>query len=904
MLSGNMSDSDDDSSDSSSDFYSKAFTSKDELTASFFSIKPAKLSQVESKDNKDDNDDDDDDDDDFMNVTENNELFSEVVKNLEATQRILVKNEDPKQHSSKDNSSQDIKGTKTDIKMRNISDEINAVLLQGESGAYQFSKNDEDTENEEDVKRPADYTIPKEGVKITLPGTSMFLKKKASKKESDLAAILRRKLKANQVLVEKVSRLCWLAHGFYLNRQANDPEIMTTVVSLVPTNSYPKDKFDLVYLEKFTKWFRNIFTVESIDNDITVNKVTLLKRIAEKKIVNYRELIVLYVAVLRGIGLNCRLIVSLNPPPVKAYADLLPKINAPKKTDQAKEKPRETKTKAKSSKSSSSKEDIKKTDPKKDNDVIQNSDSARKNANLTARKKAAEVLRSKYAYNKKDKDKLNNSIAQSNTAEVRDEKATSTSVQKADLVTSSRNLRSGKLSTAGSSTAKQRSNRNNSLENNQSKTLSSKRKTQTNHSDLSSGEEKGEKEEITNKAKKKRVDSNKTRTVTKSKKKNEKKESVSEDEEETDTKDKIKKTRDVWTEVYVESKGSWIAINVMDGNVDCVAEVYKKANKPVLYVIAYNSEGLIKDVTRRYCPHWLSVTHKQRIDEKWWTETVKYWPEKETTISKQEDELLLQKELEQPLPKTVGECKGHPLYVLVRHLLKYEALYPSDCVPLGHLHNGEAIYSRYCVHTLCSRETWLKKARVVKPKQDPYKIVKALPKYDKLSGMKLKNSALELFGEWQTTEYVPPEAKNGIVPRNEYGNVDLFKQCMLPKGTVHINLPGLNRIARKLNIDCASAVVGFNFGCMGAVPAIEGFVVCAEYEDTLRDAWETEQVEAAKRATEKREKRVYGNWRKLIKGLLIREKLSQKYEFLSEAKADQSSKRPKQRKGTVKKSKM
>lgn len=90
---------------------------------------------------------------------------------------------------------------------------------------------------------------------------------------------------------------------------------------------------------------------------------------------------------------------------------------------------------------------------------------------------------------------------------------------------------------------------------------------------------------------------------------------------------------------------------------------------------------------------------------------------------------------------------------------------------------------------------------------------------------------------------------------------------------------------------------------MGAVPAIEGFVVCEEYEDTLREAWETEQVEAAKRATEKREKRVYGNWRKLIKGLLIREKLSQKYEFLSETKADQTSKRPKQRKGTVKKSK-
>lgn len=36
-------------------------------------------------------------------------------------------------------------------------------------------------------------------------------------------------------------------------------------------------------------------------------------------------------------------------------------------------------------------------------------------------------------------------------------------------------------------------------------------------------------------------------------------------------------------------------------------------------------------------------------------------------------------------------------------------------------------------------------------------------------------------------DYEPPEAKDGIVPRNEYGNVDLFKKSMLPKGTVHIN---------------------------------------------------------------------------------------------------------------------
>lgn len=121
---------------------------------------------------------------------------------------------------------------------------------------------------------------------------------------------------------------------------------------------------------------------------------------------------------------------------------------------------------------------------------------------------------------------------------------------------------------------------------------------------------------------------------------------------------------------------------------------------------------------------------------------------------------------------------------------------------------------------------------------------------------------------------------------------------------IYYNLvPGLNRIARKLNIDCAPAVVGFNFGGMGAVPAIEGYVVCSEYEDTLREAWEAEQVEAVKRNKEKQEKRIYGNWKRLIQGLLIRERLAARYEFSQETKS-LTKKRAKDKKTSTKKTKV
>lgn len=81
---------------------------------------------------------------------------------------------------------------------------------------------------------------------------------------------------------------------------------------------------------------------------------------------------------------------------------------------------------------------------------------------------------------------------------------------------------------------------------------------------------------------------------------------------------------------------------------------------------------------------------------------------------------------------TFSRYKNHPLYALERHLLKFEALYPPNAVPLGYVRN-EPVYSRDCVFICHSRDIWLKQAKVVKRKEQPYKIVKARPKYDKVS---------------------------------------------------------------------------------------------------------------------------------------------------------------------------
>ncbi|XP_040214815.1 DNA repair protein complementing XP-C cells isoform X2 [Rana temporaria] len=236
--------------------------------------------------------------------------------------------------------------------------------------------------------------------------------------------------------------------------------------------------------------------------------------------------------------------------------------------------------------------------------------------------------------------------------------------------------------------------------------------------------------------------------------------------------------------------------------------------------------------------------------------------------------------LDKPLPTSITEYKNHPLYALKRHLLKYEAIYPESAAVLGYC-RGEAVYSRSCVQTLHSKDTWLKEARVVRLGEVPYKMVKGQSNRARKARMADPESRdsndLALFGPWQTEDYQPPVAVDGKVPRNEFGNVYLFKPCMLPIGCVQLQMPNLHRVARKLDIDCVHAITGFDFHGGYSHPVTDGYIVCEEHKDILMGAWENEQVDIERKQKEKREKRVWGNWKLLIKGLLIRERLKARY---------------------------
>ncbi|XP_067269806.1 DNA repair protein complementing XP-C cells isoform X2 [Pseudorasbora parva] len=308
-------------------------------------------------------------------------------------------------------------------------------------------------------------------------------------------------------------------------------------------------------------------------------------------------------------------------------------------------------------------------------------------------------------------------------------------------------------------------------------------------------------------------------------------------------------------------------------------EEEKEATQPITYVVGVDDEGYLKDLSSRYDPTWLTSSRRRRVDSEWWEETMELYKSPDTERGQKEDQEMQAKLMNKPLPTSIAEYKNHPLYALKRHLLKYEALYPSTAAILGYC-RGEPVYSRDCVQTLHSRDTWLKEARTVRLGEEPYKMVLGFSNRSRKARMMSEQKGvkdLPLFGVWQTEEYQPPVAVDGKVPRNEFGNVYMFKPCMLPIGCVHLHLPNLHRVARKLNIDCATAVTGFDYHCGFAHAVNDGYIVCEEHQEILKAAWENEQDIQQKKEEEKREKRAVANWTLLVKGLLIKERLKRRY---------------------------
>ena len=210
---------------------------------------------------------------------------------------------------------------------------------------------------------------------------------------------------------------------------------------------------------------------------------------------------------------------------------------------------------------------------------------------------------------------------------------------------------------------------------------------------------------------------------------------LSTDDDESSTKTSSCNKLNLWIEAFAEEEQRWIPLDVTRGLMECVNEIVQQASTPMLYVLAWNNDGSIKDISARYCADYLTVTIKHRIMQQWMDNVLgPFRGGKECAARDAAEDRELNRILEErPLPRTVAEYKNHPYFALKRHLLKFEAIYPADAPTLGFTSGKEPVYARECVHTLHAREVWLKQARTVKMFETPYKIVSGRPKYDRVS---------------------------------------------------------------------------------------------------------------------------------------------------------------------------
>lgn len=134
-----------------------------------------------------------------------------------------------------------------------------------------------------------------------------------------------------------------------------------------------------------------------------------------------------------------------------------------------------------------------------------------------------------------------------------------------------------------------------------------------------------------------------------------------------------------------------------------------------------------------------------------------------------------------------------------------------------------------------------------------------------------------LFGLWQTTEFEPPPMVDGRVPKNQYGNIEIWSSAHVPRGAVHLRLPRIDTIAESLGIDFAPAVVGFEVRNGRTMPKVAGIIVAQSHEATLLDAHAERQQQTIEKAIEHNCKLVLKRWAKLTKRLLLRQRLEDDY---------------------------
>ncbi|ODQ53975.1 Rad4-domain-containing protein, partial [Saitoella complicata NRRL Y-17804] len=349
-----------------------------------------------------------------------------------------------------------------------------------------------------------------------------------------------------------------------------------------------------------------------------------------------------------------------------------------------------------------------------------------------------------------------------------------------------------------------------------------------------------------------------------------------------------------WCEAFDTNAQKWIAADpLVTHQVNRPQKLEPPLSDPfntMAYVLAVERDGCVRDVTKRYTKAFNAKTRKIRLEStkeggKWWEQVLEIYARTQEKARDQIEEAQLERRVAaESIPKNVQDLKNHPIFVLERHLKREEVLLPGakacGSITIGRAgaQVSEYVYRRKDVVGVKSAERWWRVGRVIRVGEQAMKRVKAHRRLN-VKGEEedeegeTAGEMVGLYSEQQTDLYVPSPVTNGKVPKNNYGNIDVYVPSMIPAGARHLPRKGIDRIAKLIGIDYADAVIGFEFRNRIATPVVKGIVVAEEYVEAVLVGWSCLVQEQEEKKVKVKERRALKRWRRFVAGLRIRERL-------------------------------
>jgi len=273
-------------------------------------------------------------------------------------------------------------------------------------------------------------------------------------------------------------------------------------------------------------------------------------------------------------------------------------------------------------------------------------------------------------------------------------------------------------------------------------------------------------------------------------------------------------------------------------------------------------------------------------------------------VDDHEQNELMASSKKEPIPTSKTAFKNHPIYVIPSVMNAREVLVPDAKKRFCGIFKGEMVFRRTEVEQALPAKKWLYRGRKVrvsemarpikrvkarkKPASEGFKALKSYGVGESNDGGEefqkkqlvdgeapLEDGKENIYASWQTDAWSPPPVSpNDPIPVNEHNNVELE---LLNPGLVHLQLQRIAKLAKKLGIPYAPCLLGFEGHGGNRTPTIRGIVVHAHNEVLLGEAHAEMTTHLLEEEHENHEKAMWKKWRRLLDGVLIRDRLEKEY---------------------------